>query len=77
MNHLDGLKDCLPSEIVPTPFDSRPLDEVHRPAEYPGQLLFHVSKIDEGMTGLRVETDKHIYVAVLSKVLAQHGSEEC
>lgn len=70
MNHLHRVKDRLAAEIVPTPFDGRPLDEVHRPAEYPGQLLFHVTEIEEGVTGSQTKADKHIYVAVLSKVLA-------
>ena len=47
MNHLYGLKDCFAAEIVPAPFDGRSLDEVYRPAEYPGQLFLHVSEVEE------------------------------
>ena len=70
MDHLYGLKDCFAAEIVPTPFDCRSLDEVYRPAEYPGQLFLHAPEVEERMTGCRVKSHQHIYVAVLSKVVA-------
>ena len=70
MNHLYRVKDSPAAEIVSAPFYSRPLDKVHRSAKYLGQLSLHVTEVEKGMASVRAKADKHIYVAVLSKVPA-------
>ena len=76
IDHLRGLENRLPANIVSATFDGSASDQVHVPSEYSAQLVLHPDYVEERAPSFRIETDQHINIAIGSEIVPHHGAEQ-
>jgi len=52
------------------------LPEVHFTTQQLGQLPFHTGHADQSHASVGLELDQHVHIAVWTKVVAKHRSEQ-
>ena len=76
IDHLRGLENRLPADIVSAAFDGSASDQIHVSSEYSAQLVLHPDNVEERAPSFRIETDQHIDIAIGSEIVPHHGAEQ-
>lgn len=67
MERLCGTEDCLATDPVAAAFNTAAADQVYLPAEYLGQLIFHLDLVEQASAGVFGEGAQHVYIGVRRK----------